>query len=128
LIGPAYASLNSANGIFTWRPHVSQANTTNTVTVRVADNGTPSLSATNTFKVTVNPLAQPVVNSIVPGAGQVSLVVTGAYGPDYTVLTSTDLTTWQVLLTTNSPTSPVSLLDTNAPVDAARFYRIQLGP
>ena len=129
LSGPAYASINSANGIFTWRPHVSQANTTNTVTVRVADNGTPSLSATNSFKVTVNPLAQPVIGSIVPGAGQVSVTVTGPYGgPDYTLLTSTNLSTWQVLLTTNSPATSVTLVDTNAPADAARFYRIQLGP
>jgi hypothetical protein len=69
-----------------------------------------------------------VIGSIVPGAGQVSLVVTGAYGPDYVLLTSTNLNTWQVLMTTNSPASPVTLVDTNAPADAARFYRIQLGP
>jgi hypothetical protein len=48
------------------------------------------------------------------------------------VLTSTNLATpltnWQVLLTTNSPVSlPVTLVVTNFN-NAARFYRIQIGP
>ncbi|MGD0206547.1 MAG: hypothetical protein ABSC89_02925 [Verrucomicrobiota bacterium] len=60
-----------------------------------------------------------------------SLVATGAVGPDYTLWVSTNLMSWQVLFTTNSPVTPVTLVDTNfsdpfsAPV---RFYRIQLGP
>jgi len=120
--------LNNTNAIFTWRPLVSQANTTNPVTVKVINNGT-SLSATNSFKVTINPLAQPVVSSISVSGGQVSLVATGAVGPDYTVWVSTNLTSWQVLFTSNSPPTPVTLVDTNNPgAYSARFYRVQLGP
>jgi glucuronoarabinoxylan endo-1,4-beta-xylanase len=128
LTGPANAALNATNGIFAWRPLVSQAGTTNPISVQVADNGTPGLSATNYFTVTVNPLARPVLGSIAVSGGQVHLVVNGEQGPDYTLLTSTNLTTsWQVLFTTNSPVLPLTLVDTNS-TDAARFYRIQLGP
>jgi glucuronoarabinoxylan endo-1,4-beta-xylanase len=129
LNGPTNATLTTdssgTNGIFTWRPLVSQAGTTNPVSVQVADS---SLSATNNFQIIVNPLAQPVLDSIIVSGGQVSLVVNGAQGPDYTLLTTTNLTTnWQALFTTNSPLSPLTLVDTNFS-DAARFYRIQLGP
>ena len=61
LSGPTNATLTSLNApmSLTWRPLVSQANTTNLITVTVADNETPSLSATNSFTVTVNPLTNP---------------------------------------------------------------------
>ena len=34
---PSGASINSASGLFNWRPVVAQANTTNTVQVQVTD-------------------------------------------------------------------------------------------
>jgi glucuronoarabinoxylan endo-1,4-beta-xylanase len=123
------ATLDNTHAVFSWRPLVSQASTTNPVSVKVADSGTPGLSATNNFKVIVNPLAQPTVSSITVSGGQVSLVATGAVGPDYTVLFSTNLTSWQALFTSNSPMTPVILVDTNNPgASPVRFYRIQLGP
>jgi glucuronoarabinoxylan endo-1,4-beta-xylanase len=120
--------LNTNNAVFSWRPVVSQASTTNSITLKVADSGTPSLSTTNSFKVTVNPLVQPTVGSIHVSDGQVSLVATGTAGPDYTVLISTNLASWQVLFTSNSPAMPVTLVDTNSNACPFRFYRIQLGP
>lgn len=128
LNGPTYATLNATNGVFTWRPRVSQADTTNMVTVCVADDGTPSLSATNSFTVTVNAVARPVLGSIAASSGQVSLVVNGPAGPDYTLLTSTNLIDWQELFTTNSPATPLTLVNTNLNAAPACFYRIQLGP
>ena len=122
------APLNTNNAVFSWRPLVSQASTTNSITLKVADSGTPSLSTTNSFKVTVNPLVQPAVSSIHVSDGQVSLVATGTAGPDYTVLISTNLASWQVLFTSNSPAMPVTLVDTNSNACPFRFYRIQLGP
>jgi glucuronoarabinoxylan endo-1,4-beta-xylanase len=119
--------LNNTNAIFTWRPLVSQANTTNPVTVKVINNGT-SLSATNSFTVTVNPLVQPAVSSISVSGGQVSLVATGALGPDYTLWASTNLISWQLLFTSNAPVIPVTLVDTNFNLYPIRFYRIQIGP
>ncbi len=129
LSGPG--SLDISSGIFTWRPFVSQANTTNVVTVVVTDNGTPNMSATDNFNVIVNPLILPSVSSMTTTGGQVTLVVAGTQGPDYTLLTSTNLTDpvaiWQALLTTNSPATPVTLVDTNFS-DPVRYYRIQIGP
>ena len=56
--------VNSSNGIFSWRPLVTQANTTNLIKVQVTDNGSPNLSATNSFDVVVNPVTNPVLSSI----------------------------------------------------------------
>ncbi len=119
--------LGNTNAVFIWRPTVSQAGTANPIAIRVTNNVT-SLSATNNFTVTINPLAQPTVSSIKLTGGQVSLVATGALGPDYTLWVSTNLVNWQFLFTSNSPVSPVTLVDTNITGYSARFYRIQLGP
>ena len=119
-------AVNSTNARVSWRPLVSQAGTTNLIIVKVADNGSPSLSATNHFLITVNPASQPTLGSIVLGGGQVSLTGTGLIGPDYTLLISTNLADWQPLFTTNPATMPITFTDTNR--SAARFYRLQLGP
>jgi Flp pilus assembly protein TadG len=124
---PANASLNSSNGVFSWRPSVTQANTTNTVVVRVSDNGSPSLATTNSFNVTVLPLNPPAFASFSVGGGFLNLNVTGDSGPDYTLLTSTNLSNWQPVLTTNPPTLPMTLTISNG-VDPQRFFRIRLGP
>jgi hypothetical protein len=128
LSAPTNAGLNSSSGVFTWRPLVSQANMTNPVSVKVTDNGTPGMSATNNFNVTVNPLTQPAFNSITVSNRQTILVANGMSGPDYTLLASTDLVTWRALFTTNSPGMPVTLVDTNAVTNGMGFYRIELGP
>jgi len=128
---PANATLttnNGTNAVFTWRPLVSQANTTNTITIKVTDNGSPPLSASQSFTITVNPLAPPTVSSIAASASQISLVVDGPTGPDYSLLASTNLTDWQAISTTNSPTLPITLIDTNYNLYPVRYYRIQLGP
>ena len=129
--GPTNATLTSPNtgiALFSWRPLVSQANTINPVSVVVTEEGTPILSATNNFTVTVNPLTNPVVGSMTVSGGHVNLVVSGPQGPDYTLETTTNLTAgWQALYTTNSPVTPVSLVVTNFN-NPLRFYRIEIGP
>jgi glucuronoarabinoxylan endo-1,4-beta-xylanase len=130
LNGPTNAtltSLNSSNALFTWRPLVSQANTTNAVSVKVADSGSPIASATNTFTVVVNPLGPAGFGAINFTNNKLSLFITGPIGPDYTVWTSTNLVNWSFLLTTNSPPTPFMVVDTNVNA-ATRFYRLQLGP
>jgi hypothetical protein len=119
-------TLNASNALFTWRPLISQAASTNTIKIKVTDNGIPNLSATNNFVITVNPALPPTFNSISFG-GQVSLVVAGILGPDYSLLTSTNLVNWQSLTSTNPTVLPFTFTDTNT-IDMQRFYRIQLGP
>ena len=49
---PAGAAINSS-GLISWTPSASQASSTNLITTIVTDNGTPALSATNSFTVIV---------------------------------------------------------------------------
>ena len=127
LNGPANATLDTNSGVFTWRPLVTQANTTNPITIGVSDNGTPSLSATQSFTVSVNPLTQPSVTSS-SVSGQLHLTVNGEVGPDYAVQASTNLADWQTIFTTNSPPTPFDWTDPNTGTFPIRFYRVVLGP
>ena len=52
---PAGASIDPATGVFSWTPNDSPGSYT--ITVRVTDNGTPALSDTRTFAVTVSNVA-----------------------------------------------------------------------
>jgi glucuronoarabinoxylan endo-1,4-beta-xylanase len=136
LSSPANATLtplNGTNAVFAWRPLVSQAKTTNPVSVVVVDGGSPGLSATNNFTVTVNPVTNPVFGSVTVTSGQVSLGVTnwGLQGPDYTLETTTNLVMtngWQALYTVGSTNSPVTQMTDPNPTGPVRFYRIQIGP
>jgi VCBS repeat-containing protein len=53
LAAPTGAAISAA-GVITWTPTEAQGPSTNTFTIRVVDNGSPPLSDTNTFTVTVN--------------------------------------------------------------------------
>ena len=127
--GPPGASLDPGTGVFAWRPTVSAANTTNFVQIAVTDNGTPNLSATNSFNVIVNPLTLPNINVPAYSTGQFSVSVAGEVGPDYALQVSTNLSSgvWTTLLRSNSPASPFTFTDTNA-ANAQQFYRIVVGP
>ena len=59
LTNPPGAALGAGSGILTWRAPVALADSTNLFRVKVADNGAPSLSATQQFNVFVNPLLGP---------------------------------------------------------------------
>lgn len=126
--GPTNATLNSSNGIFNWRPLVTQSGTTNPVTVVVTDNGTPNLSATQSFSIIVNPLTQPGIASFSWSGGLFGLSVNGQTGPDYAVQTSTNLSGWNTLFITNSPSMPFLWMDADTNAYPMRFYRIKTGP
>src|SRR5262249_36132420 len=100
LTGLTNATLSSNTGVFVWRVPVAYANTSNTVQLKVADNGTPVLTATQSFTVTVPPLAIPGVLALAASNGQVQLTISGDAGPDYTVQATTNLATWTNLLVT----------------------------
>ncbi|MBC8002669.1 MAG: lamin tail domain-containing protein [Opitutaceae bacterium] len=63
---PAGATLNATNGILFWIPGEKQGSAVYTFTVRVTDNGTPALSATNTLLVTVNDVNSPPTLAAIP--------------------------------------------------------------
>ncbi len=128
-VGPGNATLDTNTGAFSWRPLVTQANTTNPFALKVADNGMPGLSATQSFNVMVNPLALPSLSSVVLSNGQITFLMGGGQiGPDYAVQVSTNLFDWRTLYITNSTGSPLQLPDTNAATAPAQFYRVKVGP
>jgi hypothetical protein len=125
---PTNATLGAGSGIFNWRPLVTQADSTNPVTVVVTDNGSPSLSATQSFSVIVNPLTLPNITSSGIIGGQFGLSVSGQVGPDYALQRSTNLVDWDTLLITNLLATPFNWTaadTTNLPL---QFYRIKVGP
>ena len=125
---PTNATIDTNSGVLTWRPLVTQANSTNLITVEVSDNDTPSQSATQSFTVTVNPLTPPNVTPSTGPGGQLHLTVAGQAGPDYAVQASTNLAGWQTVFTTNSPPTPFDWIDTNTTAFPVRFYRVVQGP
>lgn len=128
ITSPTGASLATNTGVLLWRPKTSQADTTNLFTVRVADDGSPSLSATQSFFVTVPPLNKPVFSEPTITSGGLALLIQGDAGPDYTVQASTNLMAWEDVFTTNSPPLPFGWTDTNYPALQQRFYRLLLKP
>jgi len=127
LAAPAGMTLNPTNGILSWRPTIAQSPTTNSISVVVTDNGTPSLSATNNFTVTVLKPANPVVSGAGMNNSRFNFTVNGTNGPDYIVLTSTNLASWLPLWTNLSPVLPFNFIDATTNSNQ-RFYRVLLGP
>jgi hypothetical protein len=128
---PAGAAINPANGVITWRPAPAQAGSTNLFAVQVTDNGTPNLSATQSFKVVVDALARPQLSPLSVAGGVVSFQVAGDSGPDYVVEAATNLApapVWVPLTTNFSPVPPFEWSDAGATNFAQRFYRVRLFP
>jgi len=67
---PAGASIDPTNGLFTWKPTRAQAPGTNVITVRVIDDGTPPLSATQSFTVIVGDYSVLTVGTNIVRTGQ----------------------------------------------------------
>jgi len=122
------AQINNTNANFSWRPLVTQANSTNNFSLKVSDNGSPVLSATQSFSVIVNPLTAPTFASVAMTNGQFRFSISGQTGPDYEIQTSTNLMQWSVAFITNSPTLPFIWTDAGTSNSPVRFYRAVLGP
>ena len=76
--GPSGLTVSS-NGLISWTPTEVQGPSTNPVTIRVFDDGVPSLSTTNSFTLTVNEVNSPPVLPVLTNlttAGITMLVVT----------------------------------------------------
>jgi hypothetical protein len=87
-LGPgaaANSSLNATNGVFTWTPTQGQTGT-NAFSVIVTDNGLPSLSATQSFKVTVlasnNPPVLAGISNRTIAVGMTLTITNTATDPD----------------------------------------------
>ena len=125
---PEGARVDPATGIFSWRPAIAQSGTTNFLSIVVTDSGSPSLSATQSFTVTVLPPSPAAFSTPTMVNGVFHSVITGNAGPDYTILGSPDLFNWSPLGTSNSPPIPFILSDPAAATRPRFYYRIRLGP
>jgi len=128
LAAPAGAAISTNTGRFTWRPLMAQAPSTQTVAVVVNDSGVPIMSATQGFTIAVNLPSPPGEGIPVVTNGQVGFWITGNAGPDYTIQVSTNLNSWSSDVTSTPAALPWFWVDTNATVEAQRFYRVLLGP
>jgi uncharacterized protein YejL (UPF0352 family) len=125
---PAGAAIDSTNGTLTWTPGDAQLGTTN-IQVHVADSGSPSLSATQSFNVRVE--APPMMGIPVYSDGVVELLWSAITNVSYRLQFTSDLTltNWgnvegDVIATTTNATK----LDTNAAGDRYRVYRVIVLP
>ena len=90
---PSGASINATNGLFTWTPTELQGPSTNPVTIRVTDNGSPPLTDAQTITITVNevnspPVLSPVGNKTV-SKGSLLTFTASATDPDLPAQTLT---------------------------------------
>lgn len=127
LSAPPNASLNATNGVLGWRPTSTQADSTNIFSIRVTDDGVPSLSDTQAFTAIVNPLASPSLAALLrPDDHQFGLHVTGDSGLDYEIQISDDLIHWASVFTNVAPEIPFEWMDPSVSAAGNRFYRILL--
>jgi hypothetical protein len=123
---PAGSAINSFSGHFIWTPSVAPV--TNLVSLVVTDNGTPSLSATQTLTVTV--VLPPQLGGISLGDNQLIFTWQSFVGLNYQLEFNDDLTVsdWtplgNPLAGTGSAISVTNSLDTSSQC----FFRLRLLP
>ena len=123
---PATATINPTNGVFTWTPATNQLPGTNTVNVRVSDNGVPSLSDTGSFRIVVAP--PPVIESIISSNGNVTINWSAIAGKNYQVQYKSELNelTWNSLPGTVAATGSTATKTDVLVSGNQRYYRVVL--
>lgn len=124
---PAGASINPTNGLFGWTPPVGFQPSTNMITVRVIDDGTPAMSATRSFLAIVMPV--PRFEAMTrPSDGMVELRWRSHPGASYRLQYKSNLVTagWADLGGTLVATSSVTSATNSVEGAAQRFYQVLL--
>jgi len=83
---PSGASIDPVSGLFSWTPTGQQGPGVYPITIRVTDNGTPSLSATQSINITVRevnnpPVLAPILSQSIP-EGSTLTATNSATDPD----------------------------------------------
>lgn len=126
---PPGATINSSNGLITWRPALSQSPSTNVFTVFVTDDTVPAREAAQSFSVIVLQPFIPTFASPMLTNGVFQSVVNGSVGPDYYIYGSANLASgWQLLLVTNPTALPFVFTDSVSNNLTQYYYRVQIGP
>ncbi|MDW7980132.1 MAG: putative Ig domain-containing protein [Verrucomicrobiales bacterium] len=121
--GPAGLTVGT-EGLITWQTTDAYANTTNTVTIRVTDNGVPPMSSTNSFIITV--LARPVITSIKHSNEVVTVTWTSIPGTVYRLQYKTNLTdpAWLAVPGDVTASGTTASKTDNPGTTHRRFYRV----
>jgi len=116
----------SADGGFIWAPTLQQAPSTNTITIRVTDNGSPQASADVTFKVIVGLAPRILPNGITIANGQINLTIEAIAGKSYRIEYKNSLgdSNWIPLQWGIVKTENVWILTDTINGIPQRFYRI----
>jgi hypothetical protein len=125
---PGGVSIHPTSGVLSWRPTIAQSPSIHALTIKVADSGTPSLSASRSFQVTVQKPAMPILTVSRGASGMADLSLTGDPGPDYEVEASGNLKDWVSIWTNRSAVPPFEINDSDASTHDKRFYRVMMGP
>jgi hypothetical protein len=123
---PTGAAIDSG-GAFTWTPTGAQAGTTNLITVRVTDNGTPALSHTQSFTAVITRGLR--VTGISVTSGTVTITWDSTPGGSYRLQRKNSLEdAWSnvggVINATGTTTSTTDAVGANT----RQFYRVQQTP
>jgi uncharacterized protein YqiB (DUF1249 family) len=123
---PSNMTINATSGLISWTPVLAQLGT-NTITVRVTDNGVPPKFDTTTFMVVVTGNAPVLAITPLPGNLK-QVIITGDVGLNYDLLSSSNLLNWELLLNFSLTTSPKAYIDPDSSTTPRRFYRLRLAP
>jgi hypothetical protein len=120
---PAGATIDASTGAFSWMPSAADAGTTNIMTVRVTDDGSPTLSDTRSFTVVVT--REMKVSDIEISGGTVTITWNSMPGRNYRVQHSTSVDgDWNNLGgVINADSFSASTTD-NVGSNTRRFYRV----
>ena len=123
---PGTAGISPFTGIFLWITSESFAGTTNPVTVRVTDNGTPAKSDTKSFSISVLP--RPAVQSVDYAGGVVTINWSSINGISYRAQYKDNLTDpgWIDLTATNVVANSSLTTVQDTPGVPQRFYRVMV--
>jgi hypothetical protein len=132
LLSPPSGAAIDTNGIITWTPSTNQALiATSTITTIVTDGGVPSLSATNSFVVTVRQLmSAPVLRSISVTNGVAVIAWSSIPGYVYKLESADNFPPlfWSPVDTAMTATAEITTGIDNTASSAQRFYRVSLQP
>jgi len=130
LSSPAGATVNSANGIVTWRPSVAQSPSTQLLSIRVADDGVPGMAATQSVAIHVGRPQSPLLSPVDSGSGVFALRVSGDAGPDYILqaCTNLNLAAWIPVYTNFSASPPFEWTDPGPRSVTQKYFRMLLAP
>jgi hypothetical protein len=127
-VAPAGASIGPGTGVFTWSPTASQAPSTNMVTIRVTDSGTPPLSDAKSFQVIV--VAQPKAGAVSFQGGILKISWNSVSGQRYRVQFKNNLNEpgWQDLPGDVVASSALASKNDFPGPTSQRFYRVLIVP